>query len=74
MSKALLQALSIAGINIPSSCEQGICRTCIIDVVQGEIEHRDLFLTEEEQRLNTQMITCCSRAKSKVLMIDVECI
>ena len=66
-----VKALENAGICIPVSCEQGICGTCLIDVVEGEIEHRDLYLTEEEQAENRQFTPCCSRAKSKVLVVDI---
>lgn len=66
-----VQALEAAGIDIPVSCEQGICGTCLVNVVEGEIDHRDMYLTEEEQAANDQFTPCCSRAKSKILVIDI---
>ncbi|WP_180028002.1 PDR/VanB family oxidoreductase [Acinetobacter sp. YH16032] len=65
------QALEHAGICIPLSCEQGICGTCLVNVVEGEIDHRDMYLTEEEQAANDQFTPCCSRAKSQRIIIDV---
>jgi len=53
------------------SCEQGICGSCITDVIDGIPDHRDCVLTEEEKAENTQITLCCSRAKSPVLVLDL---
>lgn len=66
-----VKALEAAGICVPVSCEQGICGTCLVNVMSGEIDHRDLYLTEEEQAENKLFTPCCSRAKSKTLIIDL---
>jgi vanillate O-demethylase ferredoxin subunit len=66
-----VQALEAAGVSIPVSCEQGICGTCLVKVLEGEIDHRDMYLTEEEQAAQDQFTPCCSRAKSKMLIIDL---
>ncbi|MDM1285738.1 PDR/VanB family oxidoreductase [Acinetobacter indicus] len=66
-----VQALEAAGFPVPVSCEQGICGTCLLNVVEGEIDHRDMYLTEEEQAAHDQFTPCCSRAKSKILVIDL---
>ncbi|WP_083245614.1 PDR/VanB family oxidoreductase [Paraburkholderia nodosa] len=65
------QALAAAGVDVPVSCEQGICGTCITRVLEGEPDHRDLFLSPEEQARNDQFLPCCSRAKSRVLVLDL---
>lgn len=66
-----MQALIENGFDIPISCEQGICGTCITRVVSGIPDHRDLFMTDEEHALNDQFTPCCSRAKSKILVLDL---
>lgn len=66
-----LQALDAAGIQVPSSCEQGICGTCLTPVLDGEPDHRDQYLTEEEQARNDCFTPCCSRAKSARLVLDL---
>lgn len=66
-----VQALEAAGVHVPMSCEQGICGTCLVNVVEGEVDHRDMYLTEEEQAAQDQFTPCCSRAKSKMLVIDL---
>jgi vanillate O-demethylase ferredoxin subunit len=69
--KTVVQVLESHGVEIALSCEQGICGTCLTRVLEGVPEHRDLFLTEEEQAANDQFTPCCSRAKSKLLVLDL---
>ncbi|MCY1293182.1 Phenoxybenzoate dioxygenase subunit beta [compost metagenome] len=67
----VVQALAEHGIDIPYSCEQGICGTCATRVLGGEPEHRDMFLSDEEKAVNDQFMPCCSRAKSPRLILDL---
>jgi len=69
--QTVVQVLERHGIEIAMSCEQGICGTCLTRVLQGTPDHRDLFLTEEEQALNDQFTPCCSRSKSPLLVLDI---
>lgn len=69
--KSVAEALEASGIEIQLSCEQGICGTCLTGVLAGEPEHRDLYLTEDEQARNDQFTPCCSRAKSPLLVLDL---
>ncbi|WP_047529684.1 PDR/VanB family oxidoreductase [Pseudomonas sp. 11/12A] len=69
--KTVVQVLERHGIEIAVSCEQGVCGTCMTRVLEGIPEHRDLFLTEQEQALNDQFTPCCSRAKTPLLVLDI---
>jgi vanillate O-demethylase ferredoxin subunit len=69
--KSIAQALLEVGVDVPLSCEQGVCGTCLTRVLEGEPEHRDLFLTDAEKSANDQMLLCCSRAKSTSLHLDI---
>src|SRR5258706_7400503 len=69
--KTVTDALRAVGVEIPTSCEQGICGTCITRVLEGEPDHKDLYLSPEEQAANDQFTPCCSRAKSPVLVLDL---
>lgn len=69
--QTILEALADVGIQIEISCEQGICGTCLCDVLEGEPDHRDVYLTEDEKQANDQILVCCSRAKSKKLVLDI---
>jgi len=69
--RSIVDVLSASGIDIPVSCEQGICGTCITPVLQGVPDHRDLFMTDAEHNANDQMTPCCSRAISALIVLDV---
>ncbi len=66
-----LQVLEDAGFDIPVACEEGLCGTCLTRVLKGEPDHRDLFMTAEERARNDQFTPCCSRSKSKRLVLDL---
>jgi vanillate O-demethylase ferredoxin subunit len=66
-----LQALQDAGLDVPSSCEQGVCGTCLTGVKSGIPLHRDHYLTDDEQNANDQFLPCCSRARSARLVLDL---
>lgn len=68
---SVVQVLAAHDIDIPVSCEQGICGTCVTRVLEGQCDHRDLFLSEAEKAANGQFTPCCSRARSPLLVIDL---
>ncbi|MFD5252115.1 PDR/VanB family oxidoreductase [Streptomyces bobili] len=51
------------------SCEQGFCGTCRQRVLEGEIEHRDEWLTDAER--GDSMLICVSRSRSDRLVLDM---
>ncbi|WP_028603698.1 PDR/VanB family oxidoreductase [Ottowia thiooxydans] len=69
--KTVVQALAECGIEIETSCEQGICGTCLTGVKEGRPDHKDLFLTQAEHDLNDQFTPCCSRSLSPLLVLDL---
>nr|WP_284504625.1 PDR/VanB family oxidoreductase [Caballeronia sp. ATUFL_M1_KS5A] len=69
--ETVVAALAAAGVRIPTSCEQGVCGTCVTRIIEGEPEHRDTFLTKQERARNDQFTPCCSRAKSATLVLDI---
>jgi len=69
--KTVVQALAAAGVEIATSCEQGVCGTCMTRVLEGEPDHRDTYLTPEEQMANDQFTPCCSRSNSPLLVLDL---
>jgi ferredoxin-NADP reductase len=70
-SESLLDALCRSGIAIASSCTEGICGTCEVGVLDGEVEHRDFLLTAQERARNNVMMTCVSRARTASLTLDL---
>lgn len=69
--QSIVDALAGAGIKITVSCEQGVCGTCLCDVIEGIPDHRDVYLTDEEKADNDQILLCCSRSKSGTLVLDL---
>jgi vanillate O-demethylase ferredoxin subunit len=69
--KTIVGALAEHGIEIPTSCQQGVCGTCVTGLLEGEADHRDAFLTESERRAGDKIMPCVSRAKSEVLVLDL---
>jgi vanillate O-demethylase ferredoxin subunit len=69
--RSVTDVLIASGVQIATSCEQGVCGSCITRILEGVPDHRDLFLTPEEQAANDQFTPCCSRAKSKRIILDL---
>lgn len=69
--RTVFEVLDEAGVEIESSCEQGVCGTCVTRVLSGIPEHRDQFLTVAEHAANDRFTPCCSRAKSSRLVLDL---
>jgi vanillate O-demethylase ferredoxin subunit len=69
--KTIAEMLIQAGVPLEVSCEQGVCGTCLTKVVDGVPDHRDMYLDDAEKCANTQMLVCCSRSKSPLLVLDI---
>jgi vanillate O-demethylase ferredoxin subunit len=69
--QTVLRALADAGVEVMSSCEQGVCGTCLTRVISGTPDHRDQYLLPGEQAAGDQFLPCCSRAKSPRLVLDL---
>jgi vanillate O-demethylase ferredoxin subunit len=64
-----VDALHEVGIDIPVSCQQGLCGTCVVEGDGEGAEHRDFCLTGTERR--TKVALCCSRAKGLELVLQL---
>ncbi|HEX7922142.1 MAG TPA: PDR/VanB family oxidoreductase [Bradyrhizobium sp.] len=69
--KTILDALLDAGISANYACTEGVCGTCETRVIEGTPDHRDQFLSKEEQAANKSVMICCSGAKSRTLVLDL---
>ena len=67
--QTILEALRGAGLHVASSCESGTCGTCKTRLLAGDVEHRDMVLTDEEKA--DHIMVCVSRAKSPELVLDL---
>ena len=66
-----LAALERAGAMVFSSCQEGICGTCVVAVLQGRPDHRDQYLTDDARQRNDCFLPCCSRSLTPQLVIDL---
>lgn len=62
--QTLLEALERAGADVISDCRKGECGLCQVRVlnVEGLVDHRDVFFSDEEKQTSTTMCACVSRA------------
>ncbi|WP_027797425.1 PDR/VanB family oxidoreductase [Paraburkholderia acidipaludis] len=67
----VIAALARHGVEVLTSCEQGVCGTCMTRVLEGQPDHRDSYLTDEEKAAGEYFMPCCSRARSPVLILDL---
>ncbi|MEM9933354.1 MAG: fatty acid desaturase [Bacteroidota bacterium] len=67
----IIDSLLYHNIKVDYSCLQGTCGTCIHKVLEGDIDHRDAVLSEEEKIESTKMCLCVSRCTGDKLVIDL---
>ncbi len=71
--QTLLGALQEAGVEMIYDCQRGECGLCAVGLVtrEGEIDHRDVFFSEEEKREGHRMCSCVSRLVGGCAVIDI---
>jgi ferredoxin len=69
--KTILESLLEAGISPNYACSEGVCGTCETRVLEGTPDHRDQYLSEEEQASNKTIMICCSGCRTRTLVLDL---
>lgn len=70
--KTIAQVLQEHGVEVPLSCEMGICGACLTPVIDGVVDHRDSVQSEAEKSATAQQVAlCCSRSHSGELVIGL---
>lgn len=67
--QTIVRAIELAGLSVPTSCQSGLCGTCKVDYLEGEVDHQDYILSDEEHR--RCLTVCVSRARSGTLVLDL---
>lgn len=67
--RSILEAMRDNGLPTVSSCESGTCGTCKTRLIEGDVDHRDMVLMDEEK--DDYIMICVSRARSGNLVIDL---
>ena len=69
--ESIVAVLKADGVEIPVSCQQGICGSCITRVLEGKADHRDQVLSDKERGEENWFTPCCSRALTPRLVLDI---
>jgi ferredoxin-NADP reductase len=69
--KSVFEVCREAGVSVVGSCLEGVCGTCETEVVDGDVDHRDSILNDEEKESNEFMMICVSRCRSGRLTLDL---
>lgn len=67
--QTIVRAIELAGLRVPTSCLAGLCGSCKVDYLEGDVEHNDYILSDEEK--TRCMTLCVSRSRSPLLVIDL---
>ena len=68
-AESLIDALARSGIEIPTSCQSGLCGTCKTRYISGDVEHGDCILSDVEHQ--EYLTPCISHIKSGTLVLDL---
>lgn len=71
VGRSILETLEDHGIDMPHSCREGLCRSCEVHLLEGDVDHRDYVLNDQERLSNGSILICVSRAKGHELVLDV---
>ncbi len=68
--QSLIEVLEAAGIEVMNDCRRGECGLCALDVLalDGEIDHRDVFLSNHEKQGNKRICVCVSRVVGRITL------
>ena len=69
--RSILQVLQENGVPADSSCAEGVCGSCMAAVLEGQVDHRDSYLTPAEKSEGAAMMICVSRSVDGDLVIDL---
>lgn len=67
--RSIVDVLREHDVFIETSCENGVCGTCLTRYTEGEPEHRDYVLDEGDRR--EFVLVCCARSRTPVLTLDL---
>lgn len=67
--QTILDAALRAGIYLPHACCHGLCATCKVQVLDGEVEHGEVsdFALMDFERDEQKCLACCATAEETLL-------
>jgi ferredoxin-NADP reductase len=70
-NKSILSVAMSNNIALPYSCGSGMCSTCKVTLVKGEVEMAEVHFLEQSEVDNGKILTCISYPKSKKVSIEI---
>lgn len=68
----ILQAIEKqTSVQVECLCREGVCGTCETRIIEGEAEHCDQYLSDDEKIAQKSMMVCVSRSKTPRLVLDL---
>ncbi len=67
--QTIVRAIELAGHRVPTSCLSGLCGACKTTYLEGDVEHNDYILSDEEK--SRCMTVCVSRSRGPLLVLDL---
>ncbi|SKB73283.1 vanillate O-demethylase ferredoxin subunit [Arthrobacter sp. 31Cvi3.1E] len=71
VGRSIVQVLEENGVEVDTTCQEGICGTCIMGVLKGEPDHRDQCMSSSEKKANDQIAACVSRSRTPRLVLEL---
>lgn len=60
----ILQAADAAGLNLPSSCNAGVCTTCAAKILEGKVEQGEGMGVSPELQAQGYVLLCIAYPRS----------
>lgn len=68
----ILQAIeNVKAAKVECLCREGVCGTCETAILEGEAEHFDQYLSDDEKASQQSLMLCVSRSRTARLVIDL---
>jgi len=69
---SILQAIEASNAaDVECLCREGVCGTCETRILEGQAEHFDQYLSDEEKAAQQTVMICVSRARGDRLVLDL---
>ncbi len=69
--KQILRAANAAGIELPSSCNAGVCTTCAAKIIEGQVDQTDGMGVSPDLQAEGYVLLCVAYPRSN-LKIETE--
>jgi ferredoxin len=65
-NQLILEAAYAAGVDLPSSCNAGVCTTCAAQILEGEVDQADGMGVSPELQAKGYVLLCVAYPRSNL--------